>query len=100
MGTPLFDRFQQRRIETRELAPGVRVPWRFSDAASEHLATRSRAGLFDFSFVACMHIAGADALALLHACQTRALSEVAERRIRYTLLLRDDGTVLNDATVW
>ena len=34
-------------------------------------------------------------------CNTNAQSRsLPVGRIRYTLLLRDDGTVLNDATVW
>ena len=97
---PLELEFAQRGIEQRELAPGCRVAWRFSDARLEHFATRKTAGLFDFSFMACVQISGANSLDLLHATQTRNLATLAVGHIRYTLLLRDDGTVLNDATVW
>lgn len=97
---PLERDFAQRAVEMRELAPGCRVAWRFSDTRSEHLATRRAAGLFDFSFMACVEISGVNSLDLLHASQTRNLATLAVGRIRYTLLLRDDGTVLNDATVW
>ena len=97
---PLDDYFEQRGIPLRELAPGQRIPESFSDPATEHLATRRAAGLFDFSFMACVDIRGRESLALLHAIQARNLTQLAVGRIRYTLLLRDDGTVLNDATVW
>lgn len=92
--------FESRDIDLMELAPHVRVPRRFTDLASEHLATRRSAGLFDFSFMACVQIRGRDAVTLLQEVQTRHISDVALGRIRYTLLLREDGTVLNDATLW
>ena len=82
------------------LAPGIAVPHYFSDAAGEHLATRRAAGLFDFSFMYCVAIAGAGSRDFLHALQTRTVDTLPRGRIAYTLLLRDDGSVLIDATVW
>ena len=92
--------FDGRSVAMTELLPGRRVPLRFSDSVAEHLATRRAAGLFDFSFMGCIEITGARGAALLNAVQTRNLASLPVGRIRYTLLLRDDGTVLNDATVW
>ena len=83
-----------------EFAPGVATPRSFGDAAREHLATRRAGGLFDFSFMQCADIAGPRALECVEALQTRRLAGLATGRIAYTLLLRDDGSVLNDATVW
>lgn len=97
---PLKRYFDGRSIAMTELVPGRRVPLRFSDPDAEHLATRRAAGLFDFSFMACLEISGAHSALLLNAIQTRNLASLRVGRIRYTLLLRDDGTVLNDATVW
>jgi aminomethyltransferase len=99
-GAPLSDFFHDRGVRLRELAPGTLVPAYFSDAATEHMATRRACGLFDFSFVACAEISGRESLAFLHRLQTRRLTRLAEDRLAYTLLLRPDGTVLNDATVW
>ena len=82
------------------LSPGITTPLYFSDARSEHLATRRGAGLFDFSFMSCAEITGAGSGAFLESMQTRSLSGLQPGRITYTLLLRDDGTVLTDATVW
>lgn len=72
----------------------------YTDAAEEHLATRRACGLFDFSFMGHFEVAGADARAFLDRLQTRNLSTLAPGRIAYTLLLRPDGTVFIDATVW
>jgi glycine cleavage system aminomethyltransferase T len=72
----------------------------YTDAVEEHLATRRACGLFDFSFMGQFEIAGAGARALLDRLQTRNLTLLAPGRIAYTLLLRPDGTVFIDATVW
>src|SRR5207302_1969231 len=57
-------------------------------------------GLFDFSFMSCTAVGGHDAVACVNTLQTRCLDTLPPGRIAYTLLLRDDGSVLNDATVW
>jgi glycine cleavage system aminomethyltransferase T len=72
----------------------------YTDAAEEHLATRRKCGLFDFSFMGHFEVAGAGARAFLDRLQTRNLSALAPGRIAYSLLLRPDGTVFIDATVW
>ena len=96
-----FERFlAARSAATVAIAPGIGTPRRFSDPSQEHLATRRAAGLFDFSFMGCAEISGSPGLAFLDSLQTRALGALRPGRIAYTLLLRDDGTVLNDATVW
>jgi aminomethyltransferase len=72
----------------------------YTDAVEEHLATRRACGLFDFSFMGHFEIAGEGARAFLDRLQTRNLARLAPGRIAYTLLLRPDGTVFIDATVW
>jgi glycine cleavage system aminomethyltransferase T len=66
----------------------------------EHLATRRNLGLFDFSFMSLCEIAGSGALAFLERLQTRSIAALEPGRIVYTLLLRDDGSVFIDATLW
>ncbi len=66
-------------------------------AAEEHLATRRAAGLFDFSFMGLYEF---DDKSELQALQTHDLDALAPGRIAYTLLLKEDGAVLIDATVW
>ncbi len=68
-----------------------------SEALAGHLATRRSAGLFDFSFMGLYEFADAAALQPL---QSRDLARLPPGRIAYTLLLNDDGSVFNDATVW
>jgi aminomethyltransferase len=63
----------------------------------EHLATRRAAGLFDFSFMGLYESPDKSALQRL---QTRNLDALAPGQVVYTLLLKDDGAVFIDATVW
>ena len=92
--------FKSRRIAAVDFAAGVSTPLLFSDARREHLATRRSAGLFDFSFMSCMAIRGAQSLDLLERIQVRDLRRLAAGSIAYTLMCREDGTVIDDATVW
>ena len=89
-----------RAAAIAEISAGITTSKHFTDARREHLATRSAAGLFDFSFMGCYEIGGSDSRPFLRVVQTRALQTLAVGRIAYTLMLRDDGSVLNDATVW
>src|SRR6202008_4912797 len=66
-------------------------------AVEEHLATRRSAGLFDFSFMGLCEFHGK---AELQALQTRNLDALVPGQIAYTLLLKKDGAVDIDATVW
>jgi aminomethyltransferase len=92
--------FQGRGIELTSVEHGTLTPVRFTDPVEEHRATRRMAGLFDFSFMGCFEITGAQAAAFLARVQTRNLSRLRPGRLLYTLLLRGDGSVFNDATVW
>jgi len=98
--TPLERYFESRGSSWCQPLPGLRLPHRFTHPQEEHLATRRSAGIFDFSFMACIELSGPGSRAFLHRLQTRNLSHLKRGRIAYTLLLRHDGTVLNDATVW
>lgn len=98
--TALRDYFDGLRIPQLDLDEGVATPLRFSNPQEEHLATRRGCGLFDFSFMGCAEIAGPESLACIDYAQTRRLDGLPSGKLAYTLLLREDGTVLNDATVW
>jgi aminomethyltransferase len=92
--------FSDRRLALLRLGEDAAVPQCFSDARAEHLATRSRAGLFDFSFMGLWEVRGPRAREYLERVQTRNLSLLPPGRLLYTLLLREDASVLNDATLW
>ena len=100
MSAPLASWLAMRSAGAIEIAPGIATPKSFGDPRREHLATRRAGGLFDFSFMQCTEIEAPRALECVEAMQTRRLAALRVGRIAYTLLLREDGSVLNDATVW
>lgn len=65
--------------------------------AEQHLATRSAAGIFDFSFMGLFEFLDE---ASLQALQSRTLTHLVPGQIVYSLILDGDGSVFNDATVW
>ncbi len=98
---PLIARFRARGVPLAEIGnEGPQVPLSFGDGPAEQRSTRSAAGLFDFSFMACLEVRGPQAAVFLDRLQTRDLARLPPGRLAYTLLLRDVGTVLVDATVW
>lgn len=96
----LEDHFRKRGVAMTELAPQVATPLHFGNPVAEHVATRRACGLFDFSFMASVEIRGKHSLSFLHRLQTRNLVRLVPGRIAYTLMLQENGTVLNDATIW
>ena len=65
--------------------------------AEEHLATRAHAGLFDFSFMGLYEFSS---LEEMQKAQTRNVEALEPGQAAYTLVLNEDGSVFNDATVW
>jgi sarcosine oxidase subunit alpha len=66
---------------------------------SEIRAVRTGAGLFDSSPLGKIEVSGPDALEFLDRLYVNNLKTLQVGRIRYVLMLRDDGTVLDDGTV-
>ncbi len=72
-----------------------------ADAAwREARAVRQAAGLTDVSTLAKFEIAGPDAAAFLERICATAVARLAVGRGRYTIMLREDGVVADDGTVW
>jgi aminomethyltransferase len=62
---------------------------------AEHLHTRAKAGLFDVSHMGQVMLRGATA-AMLETLVPGDLAALPEGRMRYTLLLNDDGGIIDD----
>jgi methylglutamate dehydrogenase subunit C len=66
----------------------------------EARAVRTRVGLSDVSTLAKFMITGPDAAAFLERVCATNVSRLAQGRGRYTFMLREDGFVFDDGTVW
>jgi sarcosine oxidase subunit alpha len=69
-------------------------------ALREAQTVRTTVGLTDVSSLAKFEIAGPDAAALLEIVCATTVSKLAVGRGRYTFMLREDGFVVDDGTVW
>jgi aminomethyltransferase len=76
---------------------GYEMPVQYpSGILNEHLHTRSQAGLFDVSHMGHLRIAGGDPVRALEALVPGDLLALAPLRMRYTLLLNEEGGILDD----
>ncbi len=69
-------------------------------ALREARAVRTRVGMTDVSTLAKFEVSGPDAAALLEIICATSVSKLAVGRGRYTFMLREDGFVFDDGTVW
>jgi len=75
---------------------GYAMPVQYEGIIAEHLWTRQHAGLFDVSHMGQLEISGEGAVAALEALLPIDLSTLKPGRQRYSLLLEEDGGILDD----
>ncbi|MEP5486724.1 MAG: glycine cleavage system aminomethyltransferase GcvT, partial [Parasphingorhabdus sp.] len=74
-------------------------PVQYEGVMAEHIWTRTEAGLFDVSHMGQLQLSGEGAAEALEAIVPGNLSALAAGKIRYTLLLAQDGGILDDLMV-
>src|SRR5947209_12021668 len=75
---------------------GYSMPIQYEGIIAEHRWTRESAGLFDVSHLGQLNIAGAEAEKGLETVLPADLSILKDGRLRYSLLLADDGGIIDD----
>ncbi|MBD8678107.1 glycine cleavage system aminomethyltransferase GcvT [Sphingomonas sp. CFBP 13720] len=78
---------------------GYTMPVQYEGIMAEHLWTRESAGLFDVSHMGQLLIHGTDAVAALEALLPGDLAILKSAKMRYSLLLDDNGGILDDLMV-
>ncbi|MEW4466401.1 glycine cleavage system aminomethyltransferase GcvT [Parasphingorhabdus sp. JC815] len=78
---------------------GYEMPVQFEGVMAEHLWTRENAGLFDVSHMGQVQLTGEGAAKALEALVPGNISTLGVGKIRYTLLLGEDGGILDDLMV-
>ncbi|HEX8645226.1 MAG TPA: glycine cleavage system aminomethyltransferase GcvT [Allosphingosinicella sp.] len=78
---------------------GYEMPIQYEGILAEHRWTRSSAGLFDVSHMGQLIIAGAEAEKGLESLLPADLAILKDGRLRYSLLLTDDGGIVDDLMV-
>ncbi|MGB1697919.1 MAG: glycine cleavage system aminomethyltransferase GcvT [Thermoplasmatota archaeon] len=92
--TPLYDTHAALGATFTEFA-GYDMPVVYGSIKEEHAAVRESVGLFDVSHMSNLFVEGPGAAETIAACTTKP-ADLEERKGRYTVLLNDDGTILDD----
>ncbi|MEU6480503.1 glycine cleavage system aminomethyltransferase GcvT [Streptomyces sp. NPDC047017] len=79
---------------------GWDMPLRYGSERDEHLAVRTRAGLFDLSHMGEITVTGPQAAALLDFALVGNIGSVGTGRARYTMICQEDGGILDDLIVY
>jgi aminomethyltransferase len=79
---------------------GWDMPVEYTGIADEHMAVRSRAGLFDVSHMGEIEIAGGDALAAVQRISSNDASKLSVGQAQYSALTTPQGTFVDDLLVY
>src|ERR671918_2717420 len=97
--TPLNAR---HRASGAKMVPfgGWDMPVEYSGIANEHLAVRTRAGLFDVSHMGEIEIAGRDALKAVQHITSNDASRLSQNQAQYSALTTPQGTPVDDVLTY
>ena len=97
--TPLNARHRSLGARMVEFG-GWDMPVEYSGIGDEHLAVRSRAGLFDVSHMGEIEIAGADALGAVQQITSNDASRLSRGQAQYSALTTPQGTFVDDVLTY
>src|SRR5919108_1157560 len=79
---------------------GWDMPVEFSGIVDEHMAVRTRGGLFDVSHMGEIEIAGRDALAAIQHVTSNDASRLSNGQAQYSALTTPEGTFVDDVLTY
>src|SRR3954469_14247459 len=79
---------------------GWDMPLRYGSERDEHLAVRTKAGLFDLSHMGEITVTGPEAAKFLNFALVGNIASVGVGRARYTMICQADGGILDDLIVY
>jgi aminomethyltransferase len=98
--TPLYDWHVAHGGRMVDFA-GWSMPVQYRSIAEEHHATRNAVGVFDISHMGRIEFQGESfILGFLDSIATRRVTDLAEGKIRYSLICREDGGILDDVLIY
>lgn len=97
--TPLYDRHVAAGGRVVDFA-GWEMPVQYSGILAEHRAVREAVGVFDISHMGEFEVTGPDASAWLDSLLTNRVARLAPGEAQYSLLLNEQGGVIDDLIVY
>lgn len=79
---------------------GWDMPVQYESVLAEHKAVRASAGVFDVSHLGRLAVAGEKATDALRDLFTNDVTKFEPGRTHYTMLLNDEGGIVDDIMVW
>jgi len=97
--TPLYDICLQQNARMTPFS-GWEMPVQFSGIRQEHQAVRESAGAFDISHMGKFILTGPDVIAQLQRLVPSDLSRLVAGKAQYTVLLNEQGGIIDDLIVY
>ncbi len=107
MATPAEPRPKRTALYAVHKAAGARMtefggwemPIEYAGITQEHLAVRSRAGLFDVSHMGEIAVRGPNALAFLQSITCNDVSRLSDHQAQYSAIMCPEGSAVDDCVV-
>jgi aminomethyltransferase len=93
--TPLYAAHRRAGAKMVEFA-GWEMPVQYHGVIDEHVAVRTRAGLFDVSHMGEIEVRGSGALELCQKITANDVSRIQLQQAQYNLLMNDQGGIVDD----
>ena len=97
--TALHDRHRQLGAKMTDFH-GWDMPLYYTSILDEHKAVRQALGIFDISHMGQVLVTGPDALKTLNRLVVSDLSQTGQGRACYTMLLNEEGGIIDDIIVY
>ena len=97
--TPLYD--SHLKLNARMMPfGGYEMPVQYSSIVEEHMAVRSKAGLFDVSHMGEFMLEGPEALPLIQQLITNDAAKLYDGKALYTVMCNEAGGIIDDLLVY
>ena len=97
--TPLFDAHEALGASFTDFN-GWNMPLKYTSEMTEHKAVRAAVGIFDLSHMGEIFLTGPEAVTGLNTALAGDFSKMTVGRAKYTVMLTDEGTILDDLIVY
>jgi len=97
--TPLYEEHKKLSARFTEFG-GWTMPVSYSGVIDEHQTVRTAAGLFDVSHMGEIFVRGPKASEFLEHVSTNKLASLENGRAQYSLLLNEEGGVIDDIIIY
>ncbi len=97
--TPLFEAHRSFNAKLVDFS-GYEMPLQYAGIREEHMAVRSRAGIFDVSHMGEILIRGEQAIEVVQELTVNDVAKMKPGKSQYSLMCRENGGIVDDLLVY